>query len=275
LQLLTKWLWDTQDKPLEILLVLDDCPRETIEFLQEKIKSQSNEDRIKMIIGNFRGPGGARNKGIEMAKGEWILFVDSDDFLYVDSVLLALAKVPNPCEYLVGNYRTIDSVTQNQIGRTSKTANLISLAWNPGIWRILIRRNSIQRVFPEIFMGEDQVFLSGLNISSDSFIFEKTQFYDYYVNSEYQLTKSPKMRREIISAFKKTYINFASIEDEGTKFRLILLSRQMLTIMKYAKFSQKLVASSYFMIIIATLIRNSLHLMQNSRILRKFSNHAK
>ena len=40
-----------------------------------------------------KGPGGARNTGIDAAKGDYLLFVDSDDYLRTDSLALLDALI--------------------------------------------------------------------------------------------------------------------------------------------------------------------------------------
>lgn len=53
--------------------------------------------RIKAYHQSNKGLGGARNAGIELAAGEWICFVDSDDFLHKEYVetLLSIASANN------------------------------------------------------------------------------------------------------------------------------------------------------------------------------------
>jgi len=50
------------------------------------------DSRIKVITQKNRGISSARNRGIEEAQGEWIMFVDSDDWLEVTTCEQALAQ---------------------------------------------------------------------------------------------------------------------------------------------------------------------------------------
>ena len=68
---------------LEIILVDDGSP----DFCPEKCQEWSGRDeRIKVIHKQNGGLSDARNAGLEIAKGEYVLFVDSDDWVSPDYV---------------------------------------------------------------------------------------------------------------------------------------------------------------------------------------------
>ena len=72
---------------LEIICVNDGSTDGSLEILQ---KYQSKDKRIKVVSQKNQGLSGARNTGISQATGEWIMFVDSDDYLLKDCVYLCL-----------------------------------------------------------------------------------------------------------------------------------------------------------------------------------------
>jgi len=62
----------------EMIIVDDASTDSSVKIIK---KFQAKEDRIKLIkINKNSGPAVARNKGIEIAKGNFIAFLDSDDF---------------------------------------------------------------------------------------------------------------------------------------------------------------------------------------------------
>ena len=61
----------------EIIVVDDGSTDNTWEVLQ-------GIDRIKAIHQENAGPGFARNRGLDEATGDYIMFVDSDDYIYPD-----------------------------------------------------------------------------------------------------------------------------------------------------------------------------------------------
>ena len=60
---------------LEIILVDDGSPDQCPQICEDYAKK---EERIHVIHQENRGLSGARNAGIDVAKGEYLAFVDSD-----------------------------------------------------------------------------------------------------------------------------------------------------------------------------------------------------
>ncbi|MCM1109234.1 MAG: glycosyltransferase family 2 protein [Clostridium sp.] len=74
-------------RDLEIILVDDGSPDRCPQMCDEYEKLDS---RIKVIHKENAGQGLARNDGLELAKGEYVTFVDSDDFLALNAIELML-----------------------------------------------------------------------------------------------------------------------------------------------------------------------------------------
>ena len=85
---------------LEVILVCDGCSDELIKICREyKIR----DHRIKVLFQENRGVSAARNKGIETAKGDWILFVDADDWINSDTCerLSSIIDNHNDCDVIL------------------------------------------------------------------------------------------------------------------------------------------------------------------------------
>lgn len=66
----------------EVICVNDGSPDNCATILAEY--QQKNPDIFKIITQKNQGIGAARNTGMKVAKGEWITFVDSDDYIIDD-----------------------------------------------------------------------------------------------------------------------------------------------------------------------------------------------
>ncbi len=66
---------------MEIILVDDGSPDNCPVMCEEYARQDS---RVKVIHQENAGLSGARNAGIDMAQGQWLAFVDSDDYLAAD-----------------------------------------------------------------------------------------------------------------------------------------------------------------------------------------------
>lgn len=106
---------------LEIILVDDGSPDRCPQICDEY---EARDDRIRVIHKNNRGLSSARNAGLDIANGDFICFIDSDDFIapnYVET-LLTLQRKNNAdlviCEYDYveqnGNLREHEKITWNR-----------------------------------------------------------------------------------------------------------------------------------------------------------------
>ena len=69
-------------KEIEIILVDDGSPDNSPAMCDEFAK---HDDRVKVIHKKNEGQGYARNSGLEIAAGEYIAFVDSDDYVELNA----------------------------------------------------------------------------------------------------------------------------------------------------------------------------------------------
>ncbi len=67
----------------ELIVIDDESPDDSIARIQKLIDTDS---RIRLVQQENRGLAGARNTGIRLARGEFVAFLDSDDFWHPDKL---------------------------------------------------------------------------------------------------------------------------------------------------------------------------------------------
>ena len=164
---------------IEVILINDASTDKTLEIVEGYLQKDS---RIKLInITERKGQGFARNRGIEIAKGEYIGFVDSDDFIEPDmfECLYNSAKTNDTdismCQvreyddinekYITSDYYSLSCLSsfQNEVFSAEDTKNCI-LDINVALWNKIYKREyliSIGEKFPEGFIYEDLPFFFG------------------------------------------------------------------------------------------------------------------
>ena len=76
-------------KNIEIILVDDGSPDNCPQMCDEWAKK---DERIRVVHKRNAGLGMARNSGLEIARGEYILFIDSDDYLDLSTIELCVSS---------------------------------------------------------------------------------------------------------------------------------------------------------------------------------------
>lgn len=74
---------------IEVICVNDGSPDES----QYIVNKYTNDSRVISIVQENKGLSGARNIGLEYVSGEYVMFVDSDDWLYANCVQRAIDEV--------------------------------------------------------------------------------------------------------------------------------------------------------------------------------------
>lgn len=178
---------------IEIIAVNDGSTDNSLNLLDEL--SSRYKGKLKVFSKENGGAGSARNVGIENASGEFIKFVDADDYLHADILerMYLLAK-----EYGVslvrGNYQTIlgplkmkDKCSLSD----TKSSRIIDLSENrdyivtetSGIGNKLISRDLLGDLrFPENTKWEDLAIMPVVIASSEKLFHIDEPVYNYRVN---------------------------------------------------------------------------------------------
>ncbi len=155
------------------VLFIDDCSTDGTYELTQRVCAEQPNWRVLQLEQNSGSPSRPRNRGIEMAQGDYLYFLDCDDELSPDALskLLELAQKTNACiirsELLSDNGR--ERTLMNQIPSWAEAVTLAqrreliitrtSTVTNSFVRRSLLLQHHIH--WPEhLRMGEDSVFLA-------------------------------------------------------------------------------------------------------------------
>lgn len=184
---------------LEIILVDDGSPDNSGVICDEYA---AKDDRIKVIHQENLGVSAARNAGINIACGDWIAFVDSDDYIDADmyAYLLQLAKSADAdlvqCDAVLegekGSWHRCVFITKEDIS-VNQWKFLASECWGK-----LYRRSLIgEERFPQgCSLGEDLYFNVHIMVQTQCFVAGHQAKY-HYIQTEGSLFRSNTSRERI------------------------------------------------------------------------------
>ena len=143
---------------IEIICINDGSTDTSFSILEEYAQK---DNRIKIINRLNKGVSFTRNEGIRLSKGEYISFIDSDDYLEDNLFYEKLYNVAisEDAEIVKGNYKSEDdnSVWQELNKNIKSDKNNFCVQFASAIYKTsFLKENDI--LFPEINDMEDPVF---------------------------------------------------------------------------------------------------------------------
>lgn len=122
-----------QEVPLEVIVV-DDC---SVEDLSLIMQSYQREERVVYVKNSVnQGVAASRNRGISLARGEYIAFLDSDDWWLAGKLSHQLAQMEEDNTVLCSTGRALRSFEGADLGKYIPVKEFIT-------YRDLLRHNSI------------------------------------------------------------------------------------------------------------------------------------
>ena len=204
-------------KNIEIICVNDGSTDNSLDLLENFNK---NDKRVIVISKENAGVSSARNAGIKLATGKYIMFVDSDDYLLENCIekFIEYAQKEDS-EFIISNhlieknFKILNNSDIKNINIKTKTEfinNFLLFYKNYMFnqnWNKLFLREKIKTMFDESrTLGEDMLFnIEYLkNIDKVSFFYEK--LYVYNMDNENSITKKNKhTEKEFLELYKFLY----------------------------------------------------------------------
>ncbi len=170
------------NKELYILQCLESVEKQKYGHVEIIVVNDGSTDRSLNIINNFSAnynniiildqenlnAAMARNRGLEVCNGDYILFLDSDDILYENAIAnMVKAAVDAKADLVIGNYNTVSEENEfvnecniiKQNRRSSEPMEFIGMVPNPSnklYARKVIDNNGI--VWGNVRIGQDLNF---------------------------------------------------------------------------------------------------------------------
>ena len=220
-------------KDIEIVIIDDGSTDNSPNICDEYAKQ---DQRIKVIHKDNQGLGFARNTGLKEVSGEYVGFVDSDDFVEVDTYekLYTLAKKENvdmiTCNYFSFNStnkekQRVCTISDNKIvlGEDLKKLACQLVGKDPrkneddigmSVWKNLystkfLKENNYNFCSEREFVSEDAIFDLSVVTNMNKVLLITDSFYSYCVNGS--LTLSSTFRESKFEEYKKLYLKEAQL----------------------------------------------------------------
>lgn len=238
---------------LEIILVNDGSTDNSGDICEQYRK---RDNRIMVIHKKNGGPVSARNVGVTVARGKYLGFVDSDDWIEQDMYEKMLYLMDKQTVDIVmgGRYEDTGKATKAvyhgiQEGRYDKNSmkkyvyphmivNNTFFEWGifPGLWDKLFLRDLIVPflldVDERIVMGDDAASVYPCLLKAESIYVIHECFYHYRQSTASVVKQSPDKRIErerfqllyqTVKKRLKKYRSFYDMEEQWTKYILFLM----------------------------------------------------
>ncbi len=211
----------------EIIVINDGSTDNTSNVVNEYITNTSKN--ILLINSQNEGQGIARNRGIELAKGKYIMFVDADDYVMANSLHLLINRMNSEnLDILCGNYEKVDLngkvIPKNNIEKVLKfTSNVVDaptfLSENFGFlcytWTFIYKTEFIKHLdvhFKGKIYLEDTEWLSRIIVNAKRISMLNISFYNY--------VQTPTSSMRDIHKFEKRINDTLLVTELLKKFQL-------------------------------------------------------
>ena len=240
-------------KEIEIICVDDGSTDSSLEILKEYA---AKDRRITLITQQNNGAASARNNAIRIAKGKYLAFCDSDDWidynfyesLYKNSENASIDIIKGNTAKVYGTNIKKDSKLNNYI-KTSPRKHIVSTfqyEWWSAIYKnSLIKENNIY--FKKALLAEDQEFLCHILCCSQSYKIINDTYYYYYQNPNSLTHKiTPNHILDLIN-MDYLILNYLKKYNIPTQDQYLVIRARLIYLMQYWNFCNKNNLEKFFL----------------------------
>ncbi|RRJ17236.1 glycosyltransferase [Lachnoanaerobaculum orale] len=195
----------------EIILVVKTSSDKSEHIANEIQKEYS--DRVRVVTQDGDGLSNARNVGLRYAKGEYVVFFDSDDYIDAAAFSDLMKSLENRMlvdavisdYYIVGNSDNISQVDTIEGEDLIYDNGYLEVFlkkrrnyWN--VWQYVLRRNFLlenKLLFLEGVYSEDIEFATGVILTAKKFAFYGKPYYYYRIGREGSLANKVTLKHVV------------------------------------------------------------------------------
>ena len=202
---------------LEVILVNDATPDDSMTQAAPWIEKLQERFEVKVVNHKInRGLSAARNTGMEVATGDWIYFLDSDDEITLKCIELLVAKVTEhpDVDFVIGEVKYVGTSWRFPLKCDSYVAgneyilhDYTTYKWYMMAWNRLYKKAYLQQyelTFKEGLLHEDELFSFQVATTARAMAAVYEETYIYKVRNEGSITAT-RYRLENMEDMLYTY----------------------------------------------------------------------
>lgn len=218
-------------KNIEIILVDDGSPDSCPQICEQYAKK---DKRIRVIHKKNGGLSDARNEGLRAASGDYVMYVDSDDYIETDACEKLIMNMSDDVDVVVGVCKEINGSnymfqkhTNLEPGKIYDAKDYVRLSiekneWYAPAWLNLYRRKFLleNNLYYKVgYIFEDIEMLPRLFLANPKVVYMDYAFYNYVIRENSIMTSkmtNAKIKMSI-DIFSNWYKLITDVEDKEHK----------------------------------------------------------
>lgn len=211
---------------IEVLLLNDGSKDDSLKILEQYKKQYS--DTIQVLTHKNMGVAKTRNRGIDVAKGEYLAFIDQDDWIDDDWCATLYKRAEDgKCDVVLSGYKRSGSGMAIVTKKVELKGGAFSKYVMTGQWAKLhktdfVRRNNI-RTFEDVY-GEDMVFAYTELLKAKRIgIVYGYSGYHWFYNKESVSNVNFKKIVDILPAFKRYMNTIKKLENKTPEYEYVVI----------------------------------------------------